>query len=167
MGFSRARFVSSAGSAACDEIALNPQQFQERGTKRVLSTLVHEMVHLWQHHYGRPGRNGYHNREWADQMLRLGLVPRATGRASGRQTGQRVTHEVATGGAFDLACDEFMRRSVHLPYVENVPDVASGDRRAASKTRFTCDGCGQHAWAKPTAALMCGACERPLSATRV
>src|SRR5262245_14971271 len=35
---------------------------------QILSTLVHEMVHGEQHHYGKPSRGGYHNKQWADWM---------------------------------------------------------------------------------------------------
>jgi hypothetical protein len=31
-----------------------------------------------------------------------------------------------------------------------------------SKTKFTCPSCGQNAWAKPDAALICGTCEEPM-----
>jgi len=30
--------------------------------------------------------------------------------------------------------------------------------KKASKTKFTCPECGQNAWAKPDAALICGDC---------
>jgi transcription elongation factor Elf1 len=30
--------------------------------------------------------------------------------------------------------------------------------KKASKTKFTCPQCGQNAWAKPYAALICGEC---------
>lgn len=46
-----------------DEIALNPAHFAQRTTEEVFSTLAHEMVHLWQHHFGKPSRASYHNRE--------------------------------------------------------------------------------------------------------
>jgi hypothetical protein len=32
---------------------------------RSLSTLVHEMAHLQQNHFGKSSRTGYHNKEWA------------------------------------------------------------------------------------------------------
>ena len=51
-----------------DEIALNPATFHDRTAEEILSTLVHEMVHLWQHHFGTPSRASYHNREWAAKM---------------------------------------------------------------------------------------------------
>lgn len=38
----------------------------------MLSTLVQEMVHLWQHHFGKPGRRRYLNKQWADKMDSLG-----------------------------------------------------------------------------------------------
>jgi len=36
----------------------------------------------------------------------------------------------------------------------------SGEARAkkSSKTKFTCPDCGQNAWAKPGALLICGEC---------
>lgn len=34
----------------------------------IFSTLVYEMCHLWQRRFGKPSRNGYHNKEWADSQ---------------------------------------------------------------------------------------------------
>jgi hypothetical protein len=62
------------------------------------------MVHLWQYHVGSPSRSGYHNREWADMMKRLGLPPSDTGKPGGRETGQRVTHYIIPDGPFALTC---------------------------------------------------------------
>jgi hypothetical protein len=36
------------------------------------------MVHLWQHHHGKPSRTGYHNKEWATMMKAVGLIPSDT-----------------------------------------------------------------------------------------
>ena len=58
-----------------DEIALNPAHFASRPTAGTLSTLAHEMAHLWQHHFGTPSRTGYHNKEWAAKMREIGLIP--------------------------------------------------------------------------------------------
>ena len=35
------------GKRVADEIALNPDSFPGRSDKEVMSTLVHELVHLW------------------------------------------------------------------------------------------------------------------------
>ena len=58
------------------------------------STLVHEMCHLWQEDFGKPSRGGYHNRQWADKMIQVGLMPTDTGEPGGQLTGQRVTHYI-------------------------------------------------------------------------
>ncbi len=65
--FSPKRFVSKDGEAA-HEIAITPQHLPPNDDTDALSTLLHEMVHLWQENYGQPGRRGYHNREWGSKM---------------------------------------------------------------------------------------------------
>jgi len=81
-----------------DEIALNSGTFAQRTDEEILSTLVHEMVHHWQGHFGKPGRGRYHNHQWADKMEALGLVPTHTGLPGGRKVGQLVTHSIVAGG---------------------------------------------------------------------
>lgn len=57
---------------------LNPDTM-DRPVADVLSTLVHEMVHLWQLHHGKPSRNSYHNASARPrEMERAGLMPSAT-----------------------------------------------------------------------------------------
>ncbi len=77
--FAGGRFGSKDGKTVTDEIALNPSHFRDPTTEQSLSTLVHEMVHLWQHHFGKPSRAAYHNKEWAAKMHTVGLVPSDTG----------------------------------------------------------------------------------------
>jgi hypothetical protein len=77
--FAGGRFGSVDGKEVTDEIALNPSHFRSRTTEQSLSTLVHEMVHLQQHHFGKPGRAGYHNKQWSQMMRDVGLVPSGTG----------------------------------------------------------------------------------------
>jgi predicted SprT family Zn-dependent metalloprotease len=154
--FSGDRFQASSSEDKTDEIAMNPQTFEGRTTKEVLSTLVHEMVHLWQHHYGNPGRSSYHNREWANAMIQIGLIPTDTGEIGGRQTGQKVTHVIEENGLFSEHADELLDDGFEIPYYDATQP--SSGRKSASKTKYTCGGCGQNAWAKPDAALMCGDC---------
>ena len=73
------------------EISINPD-FMNREDIEWHSTLVHEMCHLWQEDFGKPSRGGYHNRQWADKMVQVGLMPTDTGEPGGKQTGQYVTH---------------------------------------------------------------------------
>ena len=62
------RFGEIGGSDRTDELAMNPQHFLRRPMRETLSTFVHEMTHGWQQHHGKPGRGGYHNKEWAAKM---------------------------------------------------------------------------------------------------
>ena len=62
------------------------------------------MVHVWQHHYGKPSRSAYHNREWAAKMDAVGLCPSATGQPDGKRTGQSMSHYVVVGGPFAQVC---------------------------------------------------------------
>ena len=86
--FAGGRFGTKDGQQITDEIALNPSHFRERTTEQSLSTLAHEMVHLRQHHFGKPSRTGYHNREWARMMREIGLTRPTRARPEARRRGR-------------------------------------------------------------------------------
>jgi hypothetical protein len=155
--YSHERFGSRGGDGRTDEIVLNPAHFVGRSDAEILSTLVHEMVHEWQAHFGKPGRGRYHNREWADRMEGLGLMPSSTGAAGGRRTGQRVSHYIIGGGRFDLSCQRLLEGGFRLNWQSCDPS-ANGRGPDTSKKKFTCPACLQNAWAKSGASLLCGLC---------
>ncbi|HFW1078941.1 TPA: SprT family zinc-dependent metalloprotease [Salmonella enterica subsp. enterica serovar Saintpaul] len=115
------RFAGRESGQMVDEIAMNPVYFSIRTIKATLSTLVHEMVHQWQFHFGKAGRRGYHNKEWAALMERVGLMPSDTGQAGGKKVGQSMTHYIITGGPFDQACDELLTRNFQLSWMDRFP----------------------------------------------
>jgi predicted SprT family Zn-dependent metalloprotease len=164
--FAGGRFGSVDGKEITDEIALNPSHFRSRTTEESLSTLVHEMVHLEQHHFGKPSRNSYHNKEWAKMMQAVGLIPSDTGAPGGRQVGQKVSHYIEAGGPFARACAALIAGGFEALYVELWQDgeAAKRKKKTASKTRYTCPSCGVNAWAKPQVALVCGDCDERLEA---
>ena len=161
--FARERFGASDGKAVVDEIALNPAHFKERTTEEVLSTLVHEMVHLWQHHFGqRRSQRSYHNKEWAAKMEKLGLVPSSTGVPGGKKTGQHMSHYIQGDGPFENVCAELVTIGFAVPYIdqwEEVTRTTTRKKKSASKTKYTCPVCTTNAWAKPETKLICGECE--------
>lgn len=106
---SKNRFRSRDTKEMADEIALNPAYFAYRSLKKTLSTLVHEMAHMWQDAHGKPGRGRYHNKEWAFKMMSIGLQPSDTGKPGGKMTGDQMTHYIIKGGLYDLHCDELMK----------------------------------------------------------
>lgn len=97
--FSSARFGNRAGQTT-DEIALNPEYFAIVPVIETLQTIAHEMTHLWQAHFGKPGRGRYHNAEWADKMQGIGLMSSSTGRPGGRRVGDHMADYPIDGGPF-------------------------------------------------------------------
>lgn len=97
--FSAERFQDRSNCRArVHEVALNPDTFNGRTDEEILSTLVHEMVHVWQREHGQPGRGRYHNREWAAKMHSIGLMPSDTGKPGGVVTGDHVSHYILADG---------------------------------------------------------------------
>jgi len=158
--FSPERMKSRDGAQVADEIALNPAHFLNRSTEEILSTLVHEMAHLWQHHHGTPSRSGYHNKEWAKKMQALGLIPTDTGKEGGKMTGQHMTHYIATDGAFARSCAELVAAGFDfaLGDVVTEPTQLKKPTKSGVRAKYTCSGCGLNAWARPDALLVCGEC---------
>lgn len=152
----------NAGSVT-HEIALNPDAFQGRTDKAILSTLVHEMAHLWQQVHGNPSRTSYHNKEWAAKMLEIGLEPVSIDNP-GKMTGQKVDHRIIDGDRFDVLCDNFLAQGHALQW-QGVGQGAADETEAKekkpskkNKVKYTCPDCEQNAWAKPGANLVCGDC---------
>ena len=148
-------FGATEGSEIRDEIALNAKLFKERTPAQTFSTLVHEMVHLKQHHFGNPSRNGYHNKEWADMMDAVGLAPTDTGEPGGKRTGQKVTHYIVEGGPFDLA---FKAHPFVVPYYDRLRDPEAAQRKL--KFTYICSNDDEHRLTgKPGLEPHCGLCD--------
>ena len=118
--FSRTRFVDRVGQKT-DEIAMNPAYFASTSIEDVLSTLVHEMVHLWQHHRGAPGRRSYHNKEWSQRMVALGLQPSSTGEPGGAATGEQMNHYIMAQGQFIIRTRELLASGFALTWFDRYP----------------------------------------------
>lgn len=160
--FAGGRFGSKDGKVVTDEIALNPAHFANRTLEQTLSTLVHEMAHLRQHHQGKPSRTGYHNKQWAGMMREVGLIPSDTGAAGGKEVGQKVSHYIEQGGAYQKAFARLQKQGFDDLYVDlwGEAEKKTAKKKASSKTKYTCPDCSQNAWAKPKAKLVCGECEQ-------
>ncbi len=167
--FSGERFANTTDpKEVTDEIALNPVHFATRKPNEVLSTLAHEMVHLWQHHFGEPPRKGYHDKQWAAKMREIGLIPTATGEPGGKETGQKMTHLIEKNGRYARAVSKLLIEHPAILYHDRTDDNdPTRKKKSASKTKYTCPGCGLNAWAKPEAPLVCGNCQEPMQAVNV
>src|ERR1039457_3257743 len=155
--FSPKRFTGRTEAVAAHELAMNPDSFTGRTDEQILSTLTHEMAHVWQQTHGKPPTRCYHDRQWAAKMKEIGLQPSTTGEPGGKETGQSVTHYIIPGGAYATAYAQLKARGLKLHW-QSAPEGQQAKAKKASKTKYTCPGCGQNAWAKPNAQLICGEC---------
>ncbi|MDH0342098.1 SprT-like domain-containing protein [Chromobacterium haemolyticum] len=119
--FSSKRFVRKDGSQSTDEIALNPEYFAVVPMVEVLQTLVHEQSHLWQEHFGKPSRACYHNKEWADKMESVGLMPSDTGQPGGKRTGQSVGDYIIPDGRFYHVTKKLLASGFAITWLDRFP----------------------------------------------
>jgi len=82
----------------------------------VYSTLVHEQCHIWQYTLGMPSRPGYHNKEWANKMIAVGLMPSTTGKPGGKIVGQGMSDYPIENGVFLKALDKMPDR-LKFPFI--------------------------------------------------
>lgn len=153
------------------EIAIMPDAMWQRDDMEVLSTLVHEMCHLWQYVRGTPSRGGYHNREWARKMELVGLMPSALGRfdkrnpdlpekeksdMEGAATGQSMSHYIPANSQFRTSCSDLLKTGFSLRLQQ---EEKLALKRPKSKFRYTCPDCKTKVWAKMGVKIVCGDCQ--------
>ena len=175
--FSRNRFVTDAGKRT-DEIALNPAYFAVSPQKEILQTIAHEMCHMWQHHFGKPGRSRYHNQEWADKMESIGLMPSSTGKLGGAKTGDKIADYAIEAGLFDQACDALYSTGFKVTWMDSQPELIPGEpvpeflqegegggeddqpiKDKSNRVKYTCSGCDTNVWGKPKLRIICADCK--------
>jgi len=183
--FVRSRFIE-AGGETTDEIAMNPAFFAVCPPEEIMQTLVHEMIHLWQFHFGKPGRRGYHNVEWGQKMESLGLMPSSTGEPGGKKTGESVADYIIEGGLFEEKCQDLFtqdfkitwmdRHPVKLPGVDmpsfitdSIEHESSGEggdgvagetsENKTNRWKYQCLNCKINVWGKPNLNIVCGVCK--------
>lgn len=155
--FSANRFTGRSETVTAHELAMNPDTFTGRTDEEILSTLAHEMAHVWQQTHGKKPTRGYHDRQWAAKMKEIGLMPSTTGEPRAKETGQHVTHYIMPGGPYAVSCAKLEATGFRLDW-QSAPAGKQAKAKKASKTKFTCPECGQNAWAKSDALLMCAVC---------
>lgn len=118
--FAPDRWTSIEGKQ-CHEIAINPTHIGKSRIIDVLETLVHEMVHCWQYCFGKPGRRMYHNIEWAEKMMEIGLQPTNTGKPGGAITGESMTDYPIKNGRFLKACHQLLgNEKYNIPWIDRL-----------------------------------------------
>jgi predicted SprT family Zn-dependent metalloprotease len=152
--YCRGRFDNGAG-VKIDEIALNPQYGNMREPVQVLSTLAHEMVHLWQHCFGKVTPSNHHNHEWGNKMKSIGLPPAPT-RPGGKTTGNSVTHTIDPDGPFAACAPAILEASGNLKGVGDALTGPAPVRKSGKYIKYECPCCGSLARSRPGMVLACG-----------
>lgn len=119
--YSQNRFVRRANARKADEIAMNPEFFALFALEEACQTMVHEMVHQWQTHFGQPSRKCYHNLQFAEKMESIGLMPSDTGRPGGKKTGQKMADYPIPGGRFDVATKQLFATGFAISWLDRFP----------------------------------------------
>lgn len=152
------------------ELSITPT-ILSKSRKYVIQTLVHEMCHIWQIEFGSPSRLGYHNKEWADKMESLGLMPSNTGKQGGKRTGQKMSDYLIEGGKTNYYFKK-MPENYWFPITESDPNkrimmLTGNDNikinpiQKKRKKKYTCPRCNSNVWGKPNMTIICGCCMVP------
>ena len=167
--FCRDKFRGRKKNIKTHEIALNTDVYVVQEDVEILSSLVHEMVHLWQCAFGSPSRGGYHNKQWANKMESVGLMPSDTGQPGGRKTGQSMSDYIIPGGIFEKVAKGYLKSGKGISWQSNIYPIVAGDpgdpepaeraQNKKNKIKYSCPGCNANAWGKPELNLICGDCE--------
>lgn len=158
--FADGRFENTQNGKIIDEIAMNPDYFRGENItpKTILSTLVHEMCHLWQKYQGKPGRGRYHNEEWAKMMLTVGLHPTNDGTLTGQMTGDSVSHLIIEGEIFDQVSDKLLAE-IQIAWVDRWTSRKTlPGAPQKNKTKYVCPVCHLNIWGKSEIHIICGTC---------
>lgn len=162
------------------EIAINANHMKGGDIPFLMGILIHEMVHLWQNDYGKPTRNGYHNYQWIQKAMAVGLVCEADD-GGVDVPGQNIHTEFRPNDwamkATASLPDEAIFPWLSVPLNPEPPQPKGGDGKEKSKdketgkggkrSKYTCPACGLNAWAKPGVKLSCLTCNQVLVESKV
>lgn len=123
MGHVSAKRWQNARGRSVDELSVNPEYFLGRSIAEVCATLCHEMCHIWRENVctQENSRRFYHDKAWARQMERIGLMPSHTGMPGGRKTGQHMSDYPIAESGFHVATMRLVYSDFMLPWVDMRP----------------------------------------------
>lgn len=163
--FSRFQYLDDSGKTV-SEISINPEYFAKASDKMVLSTLVHEMCHMYHDTVRNNCVRGYHDKAWAEIMEGIGLIPSSTGQPGGKKTGFLMSHYIQSGGRFDVVTEEVLKDGFSRGFIEvcvdekrlseKDVDAAKGGYGQGRRFKYSC-GCS-NVWGKKNLNLKCNIC---------
>ena len=163
-------------------LGINPR-YLAQGNEHVLSTLCHELCHIYENAFIHIPRGGYHDKAWADLMKDCGLEPVYLNKSK-----TSVNEKIIEGGGFEAFVKDFTEeygdyfnvveysQTVAQGYKDRNPDSDAdlSDAPAAdnadkpvkvynrNKTKYTCRCCGLTVWGKAGLDISCNDCMETL-----
>ena len=158
-------------------LGINPR-YLAQGNEYVLSTLCHELCHIYENAFIHIPRGGYHDKAWADLMKDCGLEPVYLNKSK-----TSVNEKIIEGGEFEAFVKDFTEEyGDYFNVVEYSQTVAQGykDKNPDSdadlsdaptadnadkpikvynrnKIKYECS-CGKALWGKGNLYIICGDC---------
>ena len=152
-GFFAANRWQKDSKTTAHEISLNPDLLNH-SIDDIASTLVRQMVHLWQFQFGMPpSKPGYHNQQWAEKMEEVGLIPSDTGKPGGKKTGFKMGHYIQRESAFEKALIEIKALDTDYFAWKGAADIQPA--KTSSKVKYSCAKCGANVWGTDGLVVVC------------
>jgi hypothetical protein len=179
MGYFCPNSIRNDQGETAHEIAINLNWVATLGVVEGLSTMAHEMTHLWCHLCGERNRkgglgaHGYHDLPWSKRMEAIGLMPSHTGKPGGKRTGYQMSEYVIPGGPFDIVTRELLLAGETVRWLGahplklqpiNVsapaphPRPVAPARKRKGKTGFACPTCPTKVWGMASVRVACINC---------
>lgn len=164
-------------------MGINPD-YLDRSLGEILSTVCHELCHVYEHAYIHIPRGGYHDKQWADMMKECGLEP-----VYNNSSKTSVSHKIIKDGIFEKFVADFtekygedyfnivsystevMKRTRKELGIEDddeddspKPDNADKPIKKynRNKIKYVCSGCGMKVWGKSGLSIHCNECDEDL-----
>ena len=161
-------------------------KYLDRDVSAILSTICHELCHIYENAYIHIPRGGYHDRQWVELMEGCGLTPVFLNKSK-----TSVSTKIAEGGAFEEFVKTFKEKhgedyfniveySIEIEHktkvalgIEEGEDTEDSSPKAdnadkpvkkynRNKVKYTCPDCGMHLWGKSNLSIICGECNMKL-----
>ena len=163
-------------------LGINPR-YLVKGNEYVLSTLCHELCHIYENAFIHIPRGGYHDKAWADLMKDCGLEPVYLNKSK-----TAVNEKIIEGGEFEAFVKDFTdeygdyfnvveySQTVAQGYkdknpdsdadLSNAPTADNADKPIKvynrNKTKYICRCCGLTVWGKAGLDISCNECMETL-----
>ena len=100
---------------------------------------------------------GYYNKEYADKIESLGLMPSNTGEKGGSRFGQKMDSYPIAKGKFTKSFQKISKDKLFPFRISEEKSKLPTARSNKNKTTFTCS-CGERLWGKANLKVTCDKC---------